>query len=40
MSRPTPNRRILVIGHDAHRAGAQIALLHILTWLKASYRRT
>lgn len=37
MSRPTPNRRILFIGTDAYRAGAQIALLHILTWLKANY---
>jgi glycosyltransferase involved in cell wall biosynthesis len=37
MSRPTPNKRILFIGTDAYRAGAQIALLHILTWLKANY---
>jgi hypothetical protein len=32
-----PSKRILVIGHDAYRAGAQISLLHILTWLKANY---
>jgi len=27
--------RILFVGHDAHRAGAEIALLHILRWLRA-----
>jgi len=26
---------ILFVGHDAHRGGAEIALLHILTWLRA-----
>ncbi|MGH7369197.1 MAG: glycosyltransferase family 4 protein [Candidatus Rokuibacteriota bacterium] len=30
-------KRILVIGHDAYRAGAQISLLHILRWLKGNY---
>jgi hypothetical protein len=27
---------ILFVGHDANRAGAEIALLHILTWLRAA----
>src|SRR5712691_2930435 len=26
--------RALVVGHDAYRAGAQLLLLHLLTWLK------
>jgi glycosyltransferase involved in cell wall biosynthesis len=30
-------RRILVVGHDAYRAGAQIALLHLLRWLHSNY---
>jgi glycosyltransferase involved in cell wall biosynthesis len=30
-------KRILALGHDAHRAGAQIVLLHILRWLRANY---
>jgi glycosyltransferase involved in cell wall biosynthesis len=30
-------KRILVIGHDAYRSGAQISLLHILRWLKGNY---
>lgn len=28
--------QVLVIGHDAYRAGAQIELLHILRWLKTA----
>lgn len=36
-ARPPSDKRILVIGHDAYRAGAQIALLQILKWLKARY---
>jgi glycosyltransferase involved in cell wall biosynthesis len=35
--RPSKGKRILVIGHDAYRAGAQISLLHILRWLKSNY---
>jgi glycosyltransferase involved in cell wall biosynthesis len=30
--------RILVVGHDASRAGAQIALLHLVRWLAAGDR--
>ena len=29
--------RILVVGHDAYRAGAQIELLHILGWLRRNH---
>jgi glycosyltransferase involved in cell wall biosynthesis len=30
------SKRLLVIGHDGYRAGAQIALLHLVKWLKAN----
>ncbi len=29
-------KNVLFIGHDAYRAGAQIALIHILRWLRAN----
>jgi glycosyltransferase involved in cell wall biosynthesis len=31
--------RILVIGHDAYRAGAQVELLHVLRWMRAHIER-
>jgi glycosyltransferase involved in cell wall biosynthesis len=31
------HKRILAIGHDAYRAGAQIAFLHILRWLRDNH---
>jgi glycosyltransferase involved in cell wall biosynthesis len=31
--------RILVIGHDAYRAGAQVELLHVLRWMRAHFDR-
>ncbi len=30
-------KRVLVVGHDAYRAGSQICLLHILRWLVGHY---
>jgi glycosyltransferase involved in cell wall biosynthesis len=30
-------RRVVVISHDAYRAGSQICLLHVLRWLVGSY---
>jgi glycosyltransferase involved in cell wall biosynthesis len=30
-------KRILAVGHDAYRAGAQIVLLHILRWLRQNH---
>src|SRR4051812_46907992 len=29
-----PQKRILAVGHDAYRAGAQIVFLHLLRWLR------
>lgn len=31
------HKRVLVIGHDAYRAGSQMCLLHILRWLVGNY---
>jgi glycosyltransferase involved in cell wall biosynthesis len=31
------SRTILFVGHDAYRAGAQIALLHLLKWLRSNH---
>lgn len=36
--RPAARRkRVLVIGHDAYRAGSQVCLLHLLRWLVGNY---
>lgn len=33
----TGRKRILVVGPDAYRAGAQMSLLHVLSWLVGNY---
>jgi glycosyltransferase involved in cell wall biosynthesis len=30
-----PAKTVLFVGHDAYRAGAQIAMLHLLSWLRS-----